>query len=61
MIAILAIAIPAIAIPAMGNRVYTDKTRLRGLKAFLVRGGGLRLCRREFYPPGYSQKCDNTL
>ena len=55
------IAILAIAIPAMGNRVYTDKTRLRGLKAFLVRGGGLRLCRREFYSPGYSQKCDNTL
>jgi hypothetical protein len=61
MIAILAIAIPAIEITAIGNRVYTDKTRLRGLKAFLVRGGGLRLCRREFYSPGYSLKCDNTL
>jgi len=42
MIAILAIAIPAIEITAIGNRDYTDKTRLRGLKAFLVRGGGLR-------------------
>jgi hypothetical protein len=34
---------------AIGNRIYIDKTRLRGLKTFLVRGGGHCLCRREFY------------
>ncbi len=36
MIEILAIEITAIGNPAIGNRVYTDETRLRGLKAFLV-------------------------
>ena len=46
------IAIWAIKITAIGNRVYTDKTRLRGLKTFLVRGGGHCLCSREFYSPG---------
>jgi hypothetical protein len=55
--------IPAMGNPAIGNRVYTDKTRLRGLKTFLVREGGLRLCRREFYSPGIfkttSQKLAN--
>ncbi|WP_370641574.1 hypothetical protein, partial [Tychonema sp. BBK16] len=50
-----------IEITAIGNRVYTDETRLRGLKTFLVRAGGHCLCRREFYSPGISQKCDNTL
>ena len=55
------IAIPAIEITAIGNRVYTDKTRLRGLKAFLARGGGLRLCRREFYSPGYCKNRNATL
>ncbi|MEG4178100.1 hypothetical protein [Microcoleus sp. S13_C3] len=44
--------------PAVGNRSYTDKTRLRGLKispddfqspnTLFVRVGGHRLCRRGF-------------
>ncbi|WP_333092381.1 hypothetical protein [Microcoleus sp. S36b_B5] len=46
----------AIGITAIGNRGYTDKTRLRGLKTFLVRAGGHCLCRREFYSPGSCQK-----
>ncbi|HSF76836.1 MAG TPA: hypothetical protein VLA84_23790 [Microcoleus sp.] len=41
-----------IEITAIGNRAYTDKTRLRGLKAFSVREGGHCLCRRDFYSPG---------
>jgi len=41
-----------IVILAIGNRGYTDKTRRRGLKRFLVRGGGHRLYSREFYSPG---------
>jgi len=49
--------------PAVGNRGYTNKTRLRGLKispddfaspnTLFVRGGGHRLCRRGFQPPGF--------
>ncbi len=45
------------------NRVYTDKTRLRGLKipphdfqspnTLFVRLRGHRLCRRGFQPPGF--------
>ena len=42
--------------PAIGNRGYTDKTRRRGLKRFLVRGGGHRLYSREFYSPGFLRK-----
>jgi hypothetical protein len=49
-------ALLAIGNRAIGNRGYTDKTRLRGLKTFLVRGGGHCLCRREFYSPGLLQK-----
>jgi len=45
-----------IAILAIGNRGYTDKTRRRGLKTFLVRGGGHRLYSREFYSPGFLSK-----
>ncbi len=30
--------IPAVGIPAVGNRGYTDKTRLRGLKSRSVAG-----------------------
>ncbi|MHC5766080.1 MAG: hypothetical protein ACYTXI_10770 [Nostoc sp.] len=48
---------------AVRNRVYTDKTRLRGFESLdfpLVRAGGLpfgnakgeRLCSREFHSPG---------
>ncbi|MEH1789972.1 MAG: hypothetical protein V7L23_31510 [Nostoc sp.] len=36
---------------AVRNRVYTDKTRLRGFESLnfpLVRAGGLCLCSREF-------------
>ncbi|TAG14280.1 MAG: hypothetical protein EAZ19_17550 [Oscillatoriales cyanobacterium] len=50
------IAILAIEITAIGNRGYTDKTRLRGLKTFLVRGGGHRLYSRGFQPPGFLPK-----
>ena len=49
--------------PAVENRGYTNKTRLRGLKispddfasgnTLFVRGGGHRLCRRGFQPPGF--------
>jgi hypothetical protein len=56
MIGMEVIGNPAIGNPAIGNRVYTDKTRRRGLKTFLVRGGGHRLCRRELYSPGLLQK-----
>ncbi len=39
---------------AVRNRVYTDKTHLRGLRIFdfvLVHEGGLCLCSREFHSP----------
>ena len=47
------------------NRVYTNNVRLRGLKKvtwFLsssssTRGGGFRLCRRGFQPPGILNRC----
>ncbi|BAY15838.1 hypothetical protein NIES21_16590 [Anabaenopsis circularis NIES-21] len=49
---------------AIGNRDYTDKTRLRGLKNLnflLVRAGGLCLCSSELYSSKTFQTSSNSI